>query len=143
MNTNEHEYLVSTAQSDKGLKEKFGEWKNILVGSDIHSIRNQICEMMWDSAVFQCINESRKCAAQNDKGIDKRNEMLHSFINQSFFKAQLLSIRRLADKDFNRIRQNKSYTVYSLYNLIEDMKKIVHYLPEKIFLLFIICRMIM
>jgi len=49
--------------------------------------------------------------------------MIHDFINQSFFKTQLLSIRKLVDKDFNRVRQNKLYTVYSLYNLIEDIKK--------------------
>ena len=123
MNTNKHENLVSTTQFDESPKKKFSEWKNILVGSDIHTIRNQIYDMVFDSAIFQCINESRKYAAKNDKGNDKINKMLHYFINQSFFKTQLLSIRRLVDKDFNRIWQNKSYTVYSLYNLIEDMKK--------------------
>jgi hypothetical protein len=105
------------------LKEKFSEWENMLLGDDRHSIRNQIYEMMWDSAVFQCINESRKYALKDDKGNDKRNEMLHSFINQCFFKTQLLSIRRLTDRDTGKVRRNKSYTVYSLYNLIEDMKK--------------------
>lgn len=111
------------AQPIKGLKEKFKEWEKMLAGKDQHSIRNQIYDMIRDSAVFQCINESRKYAAKDDKGDIKQNKMIHYFINQSFFKTQLLSIRKLVDKDFNRVQQNKLCTVYSLYNLIEDMKK--------------------
>jgi len=123
MNTNKHKYSVSMAQPAKLFKEKFKEWENILVGEDRHSIRNQIYEMMFDFVFFQCINESRKYAAKDDKGDVKQNKMIHYFINQSFFKTQLLSIRKLVDKDFNRVQQNKLCTVYSLYNLIEDMKK--------------------
>ena len=86
MNTNEHEKLVSPIQISKNVKEKFEEWKNILIGENMHSIRHQIYEMIWDSAYFQCINESRKYVAKNEKGEDKRNAMLHSFINQSFLQ---------------------------------------------------------
>jgi len=123
MNTNKHKNIVTTTQFDKNSKEKFSEWENILVGRDIHSIRRQIYDMILDSAIFQCIHESRKYAVKDDKGDIKQNKMLHYFIEQSFFKTQLLSIRRLVDKDSSRVRQNKSYTVYSLYNLIEDMKQ--------------------
>lgn len=111
------------ARPVKGLKEKFEEWKNMLLGEDKHSIRNQIYDIIWDSAVFQCINESRKYAAKDDNRDIRQNKMIHHFINQSFFKTQMLSIRKLVDKDFNRVQQDKPYTVYSLYNLIEDMKK--------------------
>lgn len=114
MNTNKHKYSVSTAQPAKLFKEKFKEWENILVGEDQHSIRNQIYEMMFDSVFFQCINESRKYAAKDDKGNIKQNKMIHYFINQSFFKTQLLSIRRLKDKRSD---------VYSLRRLIKDIKK--------------------
>ncbi len=123
MNTNKYKNPILTAQSVKDPKEKFQEWKNMLVGEDIHSIRNQIYDMIWDCAFFQCINESRKYAAKDDKGDTKQNRMIHYFINQSFFKTQLLSIRKLTDKDFDRIRKGKQYTVYSLYNLIEDIKR--------------------
>ena len=46
MNTNKHENLVSSTQFDESPKKKFSEWENILVGSDIHSIRNQIYDMI-------------------------------------------------------------------------------------------------
>jgi hypothetical protein len=123
MNTNEHENSGLATQSDTLFREKFEEWRDMLLGEDRHSIRNQIYDMMFDSAIFQCINESRKYAAKDDKGDIKQNKMLHYFINQSFFKTQLLSIRKLVDKDFGRIRKGKQYTVCSLYNLIEDLKK--------------------
>ncbi len=117
MNTNKHKNSVSTAQSVEGLKEKFEEWDNMLSGRDKHSILNQIRDMIFDSAVFQCINESRKYAAKDDKGNIKQNIMIHSFINESFFKTQLMSIRKLKDRDSDRVQKDKQYTVYSLYNL--------------------------
>jgi hypothetical protein len=127
MNTNKHRYSVSTAQAVKGLKVKFEEWKNMLVGEDIHSIRNQIWDMIWYCAFFRCINESRKYAAKDDKGDIKQNWMVHRFINQSFFKTQLLSIRRLTDKRSD---------VYSLYRLIGDIKKNSSILTRKNILAF-------
>jgi hypothetical protein len=110
MNSTKHK----TTQPIEYLKAKFAEWRNMLLGEDPNSIRKQIYEMIFDSAVFQCINESRKYAAKNDKGDIKQNRMAHDFITQSFFKTQLLSIRRLTD--------NRS-DVYSLYRLIEDVKE--------------------
>lgn len=114
MNTNKHKSSISAVQSVKNPTEKFQEWENMLVGEDKHSIRNQIHDMIFDSAIFQCINESKKYAAKDDKGNIKQNGMTHYFITQSFFKTQLLSIRRLTDKRSD---------VYSLYRLIEDIKK--------------------
>ena len=127
MNTAKHK----TAQSIKELKAKFEEWENMLVGEDIHSIRKQIYGMIWDTAVFKCINESKKYVDKDNEGKIKQNGMLHYFIVQSFFKIQLLSIRKLTDKDFNRVQQNKPYTVYSLHNLIEDIKKYKALLSRK------------
>ena len=132
MNTNKHK----TAQLVKDPKGKFQEWEEMLVGKDIHSIRNQIYDMLWDCAFFHCINESRRYAAKDDKGGIKQNRMIHYFINQSFFKTQLLSIRRLIDKDFDRIRKGRQCTVYSLYNLIEDIKKYSAILSRKNILAF-------
>jgi hypothetical protein len=107
MNTNKHKYSVSMAQPLKVLKEKFKKWENMLLGKDKHSIRNQSYEIILDYAVFQCLNESRKYAAKDDKCDTELNKMIHYFIDQSFFKTRLLSIRKLVDKDFNRVQQNK------------------------------------
>lgn len=114
MNTNKHNNSDLIAQPVKNFKRKFKEWENMLVGKDKHSIRNQIWDMIWDCVFFQCINESRRYIAQDDEGEPKLNKMIHYFIDQSFFKTQLLSLRRLTDKRSD---------VYSLYSLIEDIKK--------------------
>ena len=123
MNTNKHKNSGSITLFKTLAKEKFEEWKNNLLGDDTNSIRSQIYDMIFDSAIFQCINESRRYVATDCKDDIKQSKMLLYFINQSFFKTQLMSIRRLVDKDFNRLQQNKPYTVFSLYNLIEDIKK--------------------
>ena len=86
MNTNQHKNFGLITQSDKGVKEKFSEWENMLLGEDKHSIRSQIRDMIWDSAVFQCINESRRHAAKDNKGVIKQNKMLHYFINHRWEK---------------------------------------------------------
>ena len=127
MNTNKHENSVSSTKCDKSVKEKFSEWENILVGRDIHSIRNQIYNMIFDSAIFQCINESRKYAAKDEKGDIKQNKMLHYFINQSFFKTQLLAIRNLTDKEMCTGKRS----VYSLYRLVQDVKKDIQNLDHQ------------
>jgi len=44
------------------LREEFAEWKEWLLGDDVHSIRNQIQDMIWDTAVYQSINEVRAYA---------------------------------------------------------------------------------
>jgi hypothetical protein len=135
MDTNKHKNII-TAHSVGNYHKKFEEWRDMLLGEDKHSIRNQIYDMIWDCVFFQCINESRRYAAKDDKGVPKLNKGLHYFINQSFFKTQLLSIRKLTDKDFDKVRKNKQYTVSSLYNLVEDIKKNDRILTRKNILIF-------
>jgi hypothetical protein len=98
------------------LKTKFKEWEEWLVGADINSIRNQIYNMIWDSAVFQSINECRKYASKNTKGEIELNGVVHRFIDKCFFETQASAIRRLLDK-------RKKNDVISLYKLIDDMRK--------------------
>ncbi len=101
------------------LKKKYKEWKEWLFGDDVHSIRHQIASMIWDTAVFRVINESRKYAQTDEEGNPKLNDMVHGFINHSFFITQALAIRKLLDKE---TRQGY-YSVFSLYRLIDNMEQ--------------------
>jgi hypothetical protein len=103
------------------LKTKFQEWEERLVGDDINSIRNQICDMIWDSAVFQSINECRRYAPTNAKGEIELNGVIHRFINRCFFETQASAIRRFLD-----IRCD----VNSLYRLIDDIEEHCHRLTR-------------
>jgi hypothetical protein len=64
------------------IKIKFKEWREWLIGSDINSISNQIHNMIWDSAVFQSINECRKYAPVNKNGEIELNGVVHQFIRK-------------------------------------------------------------
>jgi len=103
------------------LKQKFREWEDWLFGDDIHSISHQIHRMIWDSAVFQSINEARKHAPKDQEGKPQLNGMVHEFINICFFKTQALTVRRMLDKRTD---------VVSLYRLIDDMEKNCHILTR-------------
>ena len=70
--------------------------------------------MIWDSAVFQSINECRKYAPKNEKGEIELNGEVHRFINKCFFETQAIAIRRLVDRRSD---------VISLYRLVDDMEK--------------------
>ncbi len=99
------------------LKEKFKEWQEWLFGDDIHSIQNQILAMIWDSAVFQSVNEARRYAPIDAENNPELNGMVHGFINHCFFQTQALAIRRLLDKE----QRTGAREVCSLYRLVCDM----------------------
>lgn len=96
------------------LKAKFKKWEEWLVGDDENSIIRQISSMIWDSAVFQSINECRRYAARNEKDEIELNGVLHRFIDKCFFETQALAIRRLLDKRTD---------VISLRRLVDDIEK--------------------
>jgi hypothetical protein len=104
------------------LRTKTKEWQELLVGNDTNSIRNRIYDMMWDSAVFQSINECRRYAPTNEKGEIELNGVVHRFIDKCFFETQAIAIRRLMDK---------SHDVDSLCRLVEDMGKNCHLLTRQ------------
>ena len=104
------------------LKSKFKEWEEWLVGDDINSIRNQIYSMIWDSAVFQSINECRRYAPKNEEDEIELNGVVHQFIDKCFFETQALAIRRILDKGND---------VISLRRLINDVEKHSHLLTRE------------
>jgi hypothetical protein len=101
------------------LKEKLHEWREWLLGDDVHSIRNQIHTMLWDYAVFQTINEARRYAPRDTEGHVQLNRMVHAFINRAFFETQAMALRRLLDPG----PSSGPRSVYSLRGLLDDMEE--------------------
>lgn len=101
------------------LKNKFEEWKVMLVEDDL-SIFHQIRRMLWDYAVFQSINEARKDASKNSKGESELNGIVHRFIDFCFFSTQALGIRKLIDDPDKH--KDKRKGINSLKRLICDME---------------------
>ena len=75
--------------------------------------------MIWDSAVFRCINESRRHAPRDSEGKIELNGVVHQFIDRCFFETQALAIRRLLDKETSPGRRS----VVSLYRLLDDVER--------------------
>ncbi len=103
------------------LKAKFKEWEEWLVGDDTNSISNQIYSMIWDSAVFQSINECRRYAPKNERDEIELNGVVHQFIDKCFFETQALAIRRILDKRSD---------VISIGRLVDDIEKHSHLLTR-------------
>ena len=105
-------------QDFEQFKVKRALWKTCLDGADRNSIFKQIHLMMWNAAVFNLLNESRKFAATDSKGRKEINGMIHSFMDRCFFDSQFLYIRRLTDSE----DMEGSRGVFSLAALLKDMK---------------------
>lgn len=94
------------------LNEKFEEWRRWYTEAD-DSVCAQISDMLFDSAIFNTINEAKKYAITNSQGNPELNSLVHGLIDRSFLKTQSLAIRKLCDKRND---------VISLRRLINDMQ---------------------
>lgn len=96
-------------------------WSDCLKGNDENSIFRQISVMIWDTAIFRFVLESRQTQIKKNPDDPHLNASFHSFIDRNYFQSQAASIRRLADKSRYGLVGSKG--VYSLYALIEDISK--------------------
>jgi hypothetical protein len=103
------------------LEKAWALWSDCLRGDDENSIFQQISVMIWDTAIFRFILESRQIQIEKSPDNPPLNISFHSFIDRNYFQAQAVSIRRLADKGKYGLMGKKG--VYSLYSLIDDISK--------------------
>jgi len=109
--------MISQVSLEK-FKASHALWKKCLDGEDRNSVINQIHMMIWNSAVFNVINEARKIAPTDTKGRKELNGMVHTFMDRCFVDSQFLCIRRLVDEeDIYGVKG-----VFSLVSLLNDMK---------------------
>jgi len=101
------------------LSTKFHQWKEWLLGEDVHSIRNQIHSMIWDAAVWQSVNESRRYARTDSDGKPLLNDAVHDLLNRTFFQTQALAIRRLLDRE----SREGGRAVTSLWRLLRQIQQ--------------------
>ena len=78
-------------------KERRELWIKCLAGDDRNSVMQQIHRMIWNTAVFRIINESRRMAPPDEDGGFQLNGPVHRLITEGFFDGQMLAIRRLTD----------------------------------------------
>ena len=75
------------------LKAKLQEWKHRLNGGDIHSIGLQIGHMLWRSAFYRSINESRRFLPEDETGEKQANGPLHELIHDGYITMHAAATR--------------------------------------------------
>lgn len=100
------------------LKVRLADWKHRLSDGDVHSIGAQIASMLWRSAFYRSVNESRRFLPDEEDGRKQANEPLHELIDDGYFIANSIAIRRLLDNS----PMSGPRGVYSLHGLIRDIR---------------------
>lgn len=95
------------------------KWIECLNGNDKNSILNQIREMVWYTAIYKVIFESRKEQVRRNPTEPKINNVLHQFIDENYWQTQCAFIRRQTDKSYTLYGPKG---IYSIQALFEDMK---------------------
>src|SRR5690348_8868605 len=98
------------------LKAKIEDWNRRFDGRDPHSVNHQIAHMLWRSAFYRSINESRRLLPKGRDGREKSNGALHELIDEGYFTMASISVRRLLDRG----APSGSRSVVSLYGLVRD-----------------------
>jgi len=107
------------ADSLDHLKSRWELWKNAFwTDGDKNTIQYHIYRLIWNSSVWQLINESRRYAERNTDGSLKLNGILHVFIDDNFISSQQVSIRRLIDGAYP-IEGKKG--IFSLISVLNDI----------------------
>jgi hypothetical protein len=73
--------------------------------------------MLWQSAFYRCVNESRRYLLDDNQGGKLANGALHELIDKGYFVPHATAVRRLLDKG----PKSGPRGVYSLYALLEDI----------------------
>jgi hypothetical protein len=113
------------AKAEKlSLEKAWKNWSDCLNGDDPNSIFQQIWTMIWDTAIFHIIIESRQLQIKKNPQEPEINGALHSFIDRNYFQSQSAYIRRLTDTSSGLTGKKGVYSVVAIIN------DICSYLPE-------------
>jgi len=110
------------------LEEAWNNWIECLKGDDINSVFIQISSMIWDTAIYRIIYESRKNLINRKPKSPKINGALHTFIDWNYFISQSLYIRRLIDRSRGL---TGAEGIFSVGAIIEDISIYRHELTRE------------
>jgi AbiU2 len=110
---------VEDKESLAVFRNKIRRWCQILTGDDIHSIFNQIQDMVWNDTVYRTFNEARRLSEETNDPSTGLPGTVIELLDLSFLMSQTMAIRRLTDSHEWRPER----AVYSLPSLIEEIKE--------------------
>ncbi len=106
----------------KTLDQAWKSWIDCIKGDDTNSIFQQITLMIWDTAIFHLILESRNIQIGKNPGEPAINGSLHSFIDRNYFYSQAAFIRRLCDKSSGLTGARGVYSIRSLIGSLQEYR---------------------
>lgn len=89
------------------------------MGSTIHTVDRQISHMLGNDAVFRTFNEARRLTIEGKSQKHGFNDPLVRLFDEGFVATQIMSIRRLTDRNFHAPEK----AVISLVRVIDDIGK--------------------
>jgi hypothetical protein len=111
------------AKAEKlSLEQAWKNWSDCLNGDDPNSIFQQIWTMIWDTAIFHIIIESRQSQIKKNPQEPEINGALHSFIDRNYFQSQSAYIRRLTDTFYGLTGKKGVYSVGAIINDISSYR---------------------
>ena len=110
---------VEDKESLAVFRNKMRRWHQILTGDDIHSIFNQIQDMIWNDTVYRTFNEARRLSEETNDPSTGLPGTIIELLDLSFLVSQTMAIRRLTDSHEWRPER----AVHSLPSLVEEIKE--------------------
>ena len=110
-------------------RTKRDEWLDWLQGDEMHAILDQITNMLWSDAIFRLIDATRKYASDAKGSFATMNGDLASFIDRGYVLEQLVSLRRLMERE----AKDPKKQVISLQRLIDDVRRNQELLTREVF----------
>jgi hypothetical protein len=98
-------------------REKRSEWIGWLERDVYHSIWRQIHSIMWNDAVYRCLNEARRFASE-ESPTASLNGMFGEFIDRGYVATQVLDICKITERSDG----NPERGVISLRRLLDDIR---------------------
>jgi len=80
-------------------RDRLRRWKEHVGGTDVHSIENQISNLLWDDAVFRTFNEARRLHVETRDPSTGYFGSVIELLDKNFMDSQVMAIRRLVDKE--------------------------------------------
>jgi hypothetical protein len=96
---------------------KRDEWKRCIVGSGLHAVQKQVTHILWNDTVFRTFNEARRLTTERKSQEYGLNGPLIRLLDEGFVASQVMSIRRLTDRNF----RDPEKAVISLVRVIDDI----------------------
>lgn len=110
---------VTDKQKLAVFRQKRSEWSDALIGTDPHSIKNQIITVLWEDAIFRTVNEARRLFVETPHDKKGFNRDVIDLLDKGFVVSQIMAIRRLTEPGF----PDPEKAVISLTPLLADMER--------------------